>query len=67
MKTIEFRDVDGQKVVVQMSSLATQEAFRIYVYPREGEIENGEREACLHLNRNQAEILIGGLKDLFED
>jgi hypothetical protein len=71
MKVIEFSDVDGQKIVVQHSSLATQDAYRIYVSGEdiiEQEDKLGNKiPVCLHINRNQAEILINALKDLIED
>ncbi len=71
MKTIEFTDQDGQKIVVQHSSLATQEAYRIYL-SGEGVEEKDDGlgnkiPVCIHLTRNQAEMLINGLKDLFTD
>lgn len=71
MKTIQFQDLDGANITVQMSSLATEEAFRIYLdgegFEPSKDGQNRDIPRCIHLNRNQAEILIAGLKDLFED
>lgn len=71
MKRIEFDDQDGQHVIVQHSSLASQEAYRIYVSGEEVvEKDDGlgnKIPVALHLTRNQAEILIHGLQDLFND
>lgn len=71
MKTIEFIDHDGTRVIVQRSSLATDEAFRILL---EGEQAPGFPDGLgniipvgLHLTRNQAEILVSALKELFSD
>ena len=71
MKTITFYDHDNTEVTVQMSSLATDEAFRILL---DGEQAPGFDDGLgnkipvgLHLTRNQAEILIHALQDLFSD
>lgn len=71
MRTTEFQDIHGVKVTVQMSSSAEQEAFRLY-FDGEGFEPSKDKQGrdiprCIHINRNQAEILIAGLRDLFED
>lgn len=70
MKTITFTDLDGQELRVQMSSLATEEAFRIYlsgedIVEKDDGIGN-KIPVAIHLNRNQAEILVNALRDLFD-
>ncbi len=71
MKTIEFKDVDGQQIVIQHSSLATEEAYRIYISGKDIiETDDGlgnKIPVAMHINRNQAEIIINALKDLFKD
>ena len=72
MKVIEFQDLDGQKLRVQQSSLATQEAFRIYVegpdiLTEKDKATGHEIPVCIHLTRPQAEILINALQDLFSE
>lgn len=72
MKTISFTDHDGQKLTLQHSSLATDEAYRIYlelkdIKGKKDRVTGHEIPLCLHLTRNQAEMLIGGIKDLFSD
>lgn len=71
MKTVEFTDHDGQKLVVQHSSLATQEAYRIYIsgdgIEEKDDGLGNKIPVCIHLTRNQAEMLINALQDLFED
>lgn len=69
MKTIEFYDSDGNKLRVQHSS-SVNESYRIYIKfaGRDGEIPNDDDwNHCLHLKREQAEILINALQDLFND
>lgn len=71
MKTIEFKDFDGAEVSLSHSS-AVQEAYRIYLSgegfePYKHEKTGEDIPRCIHLTRNQAEILISGLKDLFAD
>lgn len=71
MKYIEFYDQDGNKLSVQHSSLATEEAFRIYLkgdqFTPQKDSAGRDIPVCLHLTRNQAEMLIHALQDLFED
>ncbi len=58
MKTIKFEDLNGQEITISPSSLATQQAYRIYINkPIEG-------VPCIHLNKNQVNILINALQDL---
>lgn len=71
MKTVEFKDRDGQDIKIQHSSLATQEAYRIYISGEDVEEKDdglgNKIPVAMHLTRNQAELLIHGLKDLFSD
>lgn len=70
MKNIEFQDIDRNTIRLSHSSLASQEAYRIYL---EGEqfkekMVNGDKiPFCLHLNRPQVSILISALQDLLND
>lgn len=63
MKSVQFQDLDNQNITVQLSSLASQEAYRIYV--DEGKTVT-ELQSCIHLNRFQVLILINALEDLMQ-
>ena len=68
MKTIQFQDLDRQEVTIQLSSLATEQAYRIYLkgddkYAYDDGLGN-LIHPCLHINRSQAQILLAGLQDL---
>lgn len=72
MKTIEFQDLDGTKISMSHSSLASDEAYRIYIEDKSVKKETDKASGmeipqCLHLTRQQAEILVSGLEDLFSD
>lgn len=71
MKKYNFQDLHGVEVTVQHSSLATQEAYRVYLdgesFPKEKDNLGNEIPVCLHINRNQATILIAALQDLMGD
>lgn len=70
MKTIEFKDLDGNEISLSHSSLATQEAYRIYLDGEQftkKEINGDIIPICLHLNISQVKILIAGLEDLIND
>lgn len=71
MKTIEFKDLNGQELTVQYSSLATEQAYRIYIKPNEHlpwkqiDCESGKEVLnCIHINKPQVQILIAALQDL---
>ena len=69
MKRVDFQDINGTEIGVQLSSNGD---FRIYLeHPEEFPTKNdglGNDIPCaLLLSRNQAEILINALQDLFED
>lgn len=69
MKYIEFFDIDGNKITVQNSSLATQIAYRVYVKSRKDQEDEDPKNVgeCLHLNEMQASLLVNALKDLIND
>lgn len=70
MKEIKFNDMHGVEVRVQHSSSAVP-AYRIYMIGEGFEVEKDnlgrEIERCLHINTNQARILIHALEDLIEE
>jgi len=59
MKQVIFIDLNKQEIKVQYSSLATENAIRVF-------INTGRDEDCIgiHLNVEQAHILIHALQDL---
>lgn len=65
MTTFEFIDLDRQKVTLQHSSLATKQAFRIYVTVK-GD-DGVETDECIHLSKNHASIVICALQELIEE
>jgi len=71
MKTVQFQDLDRQEVSIQRSSLATRNAFRIYISgPDIKESNDGlgnKIPVALHISEEQAQILINGLKDFLEE
>lgn len=58
MKKVNFQDLDGQDIQVQLDS---GNGYRIYVGDR-----NNEDRHCIHLSENQALILINSLEDLID-
>ncbi len=72
MKTIQFNDLNGDELTVQHSS-NINESYRIYlkgeqyVEQEDNTPQKNKIPVCIHLSRNQAELLISALKDLFGD
>lgn len=66
MINFEFYDLDKNRIRVQNSSSA-REAYRVYVATMVAGRIDEDTEMCLHLTKNQAEILVNALQDLFYD
>lgn len=65
---VEFDDQDGQRVRVTPSSLATQDAVRVYLTrPAVKEMDWPEVDACIHLTEFQALALVAGLRQWLFD
>ena len=71
MKTIEFNDSYCTKLKIQHSS-AADESYWIFIegkdFPEQIDEVSGQNiPNGIHLRRNQAEMLINALQDLFQD
>lgn len=72
MKAITFNDLNGDELTVQHSS-NVNESYRIYlkgeqyIEQEDNTPQKNKIPVCIHLSRNQAEILIHSLQDLFKD
>lgn len=68
MKTITFQDLNGDELTVQHDSGYN---YRIYLkgkqYKEEEDRMGNKIPHCIHLNDNQAQILISALEDVMED
>lgn len=61
MKVIEFEDLDRTKIQMSMSSLATDDAIRLYLKDQEDK-DTGH----LHLSTNQAKMMIASLTEFIK-
>jgi hypothetical protein len=70
MKEIKFTTSEGDTISISHSS-SVNEMYRIYLegeqFKEQDDGLGNKIPVCLHLSRNQAEILISGLQDLFKD
>lgn len=66
--TYTFSDLHNQEIILQGSSLANREAYRIYLKLKSNlnNQEENDLESSLHLSREQVEILIASLKDIIK-
>ena len=70
MRTYDLQDLNGMNIRVQMSSLATQAALRIYC-TRDAETAKQyglkAQDECLHLSYPQARIICEALQELMNE